>query len=561
MPTLTANLFRGTGETDHRLAVIEGEWPDDVVGTVFIVGPDNRAPARHWFAAQGLLCRVGLVPDRHGRLAVRQRLIRTPLMRLRERVPWLFAKVAFAEVSPFGVTNLANTNVEAIDGRLFIGYDAGRPVEVDAETMEHLTPVGATGEWFQAMPGLFEPMISVAAHPGAAHDEGALYFVNYTPVPSPDGESQVHVARWPLDGPIQRWPLSGVPQFDTIHDVKVTEDHVVFADLPFAVGPEAVGFGERTVPNSDVTRLTIVAKADLARTPAGRPVTPTTVVLPMPTGHLSVDHDEVDGVITVYLEHIPLADLMIALAPGEPSHFGGEPVPADYSGLVATGLQPGAVGRYRIRADTGAVLSSDVATDDRFWGPLIATRDTSSMESRRTGRQLWFAGMGYDPDLVPEEWWRLYGEAGLNALVQPADLPEEAVPAALARFDLEAMEVVEVWTFDDGSFASPPLFVPRRTAGEASTPVDDGYVVVLVHRDGDKEIQIFESLHVGKGPIARATAPGFNPPLLLHGCWTDRTDGRSTYRVAKRRDVAGALAALPGHLVSMVRTARTMRPG
>ena len=32
------------------------------------------------------------------------------------------------ELSPFGVTNLANTNLTAIEGRLFVGYDAGRPV-------------------------------------------------------------------------------------------------------------------------------------------------------------------------------------------------------------------------------------------------------------------------------------------------------------------------------------------------------------------------------------------------------------------------------------------------
>lgn len=560
MATLTANLFRGTGETDHRLEVIEGEWPSDVDGSMFIVGPDNRAPARHWFAASGLLCRINCRPDSKGRIEVRQRLIRTPLIRIREKAPWLFARVAFAELSPFGVTNQANTNVEAIDGRLFIGYDAGRPIEVDAQTMQYVTPVGSNGEWFQAMPGVYEPMVSVAAHPAAAHDEQALYFANYTPVPSPKGEAQVSLARWPLEGPLQRWPLSGVEQFDTIHDVKVTSDHVVFSDLPFAVEPEAMGFGERTVPNSDVTRLTIVAKADLKATTPGRPVGATTVTVPMPTGHLSVDHDEVDGVITVYLEHIPLADLMIALKPGAPTHFEGGPVPEDYSGLVATNVQPGAVGRYRIRAATGEVVESTVATDDRFWGPLIAARDTSSLETRRTGRQLWFAGMGFDPDLVPEEWWRLYGDAELNSLVKPSDLPTEPVPAALARFNLEVMQVVEVWQFPDGSFASPPVFVPKRTLRGEPAPADDGYLMVLVHRDGDKEIQIFDSLALANGPVARASAPGFNPPLLLHGCWTYRTDRRSSYKVSTLSDVIGAVKDMPRHMVSMVRTGWAMRP-
>ena len=48
VPTLTTNLFWGQGERDHRLAVVEGHWPEDVEGSVFIVGPDKRRPGGHW---------------------------------------------------------------------------------------------------------------------------------------------------------------------------------------------------------------------------------------------------------------------------------------------------------------------------------------------------------------------------------------------------------------------------------------------------------------------------------------------------------------------------------
>ena len=34
---LTTNLFRGEGETDHRLTVVEGHWPDDVAGAVYVL--------------------------------------------------------------------------------------------------------------------------------------------------------------------------------------------------------------------------------------------------------------------------------------------------------------------------------------------------------------------------------------------------------------------------------------------------------------------------------------------------------------------------------------------
>lgn len=561
MATLTTNLFHGTGETDHRLQVVAGTWPNDIDGAVVIVGPDKRAPGGHWFGERGLLCRIDCTPDAYGRIPVRQRLIRTPLLRLRDRLPWLFTKVAFAEVSPFGVTNLANTNVDVIEDRLFVGYDAGRPIEVDPDTLAHLTPVGSNAEWFQAIPGLFEPMISVAAHPAAAPDEPALYFVNYTPVPGPDGAAQVHLARWSLDGPLERWPLQGVASFDTIHDVKCTRDHVVFSDLPFATGPEAVGFGERTVPNADVTHLTIVAKADLRATPPGRPVPVRSVEIAMPTGHLSVDHDEVDGVLTVYLEHIPLADLMIMLKAGAAAHGRPDPIPADYEGLVTLGVQPGAVGRYRIDAATGEVLDAEVAWDDRFWGQLIATRDRTTPEARSRSRQLWFAGSGYDPDLISEEWWKLYGSGDLAALVPPAELPSGPVPAALTRFDLEAMKLTEIWTYQHGAFPSPPQFVPRRVAPGATARPDDGYVVVLVHQDGDKEVQIFDSMAIEQGPVARATVQGFNPPLLLHACWVPpRPAGRrSAYRISIGADVWGAVRELPRHLVALARTGKAMQ--
>ena len=36
---------------------------------------------------------------------------------------------------------------------------------------------------------------------------------------------------------------------------------------------------------------------------------------------------------------------------------------------------------------------------------------------------------------------------------------------------------------------SPPTFVPRTGASDP----DDGYIVVVVHQDGDKEIQVFQN--------------------------------------------------------------------
>jgi carotenoid cleavage dioxygenase-like enzyme len=539
MATLTGNLFRGQGERDHRLEVVEGHWPDDVTGSVLIVGPDSRAPGRHWFGAPGLIEQIRLVPGSDGRIEVRHRAVRTPVARWRERFGFLFARVQFLELSPFGVTNLANTNLQAIDGRLFVGYDAGRPIEVDPVTLEVITAVGHNDEWLQAAPGLYEPLCAVAAHPAPDHDEHALWFVNYTQVAAPGEPKETWLARWPLDGPVRRWRVEGMSSFDSIHDIKATEHHLVFSDLPFVVEPDSFRGRPRQVRNQTHTNLWIVSKAEVAATPPGGSVAALEVHLPIPTGHLYVDHEERDGTIRVAVQHSPTTDLMIQCDEGE------------WAGLVALAVQPSVVGRYVIDAATGEVLDGELAMDvERMWGGILPAVDDSTPAARARHRTLWYVGAGYDPELVPDEWRRLYAGA-TDAIVAPEDLPDHAIAGSVARVDLESMKVAEVWSYEDGAFPSPPTFVPRVGAEDP----DDGYLLVVVHQDGDKEVQVFDALHLERGPLARATAPGFSPSLLLHSTWmADRVGPRpSAYRVRWWRDVVGALAGLPGVLARMAR--------
>jgi len=557
MATLTRNLFWGQGERDHRLKIVEGHWPSDVDGSVFVIGPDKRSPGGHWFGAHGLVEKIHLTLDADGRLLVEHRRVDTPLNRIRRRLPFLFKQIQFMEISPFGITNAANTNVQPIDDRLFVGFDGGRPLEIDPESLEYLTPVGANSEWLQAAPGILEPLCAVAAHPAPDFDEHRLYFINYNQIAPPGTAPATTVARWDMEGPIQRWPLEGMSPFDTIHDIKATANHLVFSDLPFVIEPETFRGAARTRRNQEHTNLWIIAKSDLDATSPGKPVRVVEVQLPMPTGHLYVDTEDSDGVIRVMLQHIPLGDLMITMDRESIEHRNGTAVDPNYEGLIALALQPSVVGRYRIDAASGAVLESDIVHDDRVWGGVLPTTDTYRPGARARQRQLWYAGMGFDPDLVPEEWWRLYADAS-DGIVAPAELPEEAIPGSLSRFDLEAMKVVEVHRYAPGAFPSPPTFVPRA----GSDDPDDGYVVVVVHQDGPKEIQIFDALHIERGPLARATAPAFSPNLMLHSCWMPPRKGPrpSDYNIALQQDLVGAVSGVPGVVANFGRMARAMRP-
>lgn len=557
MTRLTTNLFWGQGPVDHQLRVVEGRWPSDIAGSVFVVGPDKRSPGGHWFDQHGLLQKIHLTPDGVGRIVVQQRRVGTRLERLRRMLPALFRTVEFAEVSPFGVTNLANTNVSCINGRLFLGYDAGRPVEVDPETMRFVTFVGANDEWLQSVPAPVEPLCAVAAHPAVDVDEGCLYFLNYNVATAPFCPPEASLARWDLDGPVTRWTLRGMSSFDSLHDVKTTEHHIVFCDLPFVFEPEAILGRDRQRRAQSHTTLWIVSKAALHAAPGGGDVPVVEVRIPMPTGHLTVDHEERDGALSVYLQHIPLADLTLRTTRSSTSHRDGALVDPNYEGLVALSVQPSVVGRYRIDPVTGEVREAELAhDDDRVWGGLLATHDVWSTDSRRRQRCLWYAGLGFDPALVTEEWWRLYGGAE-DGLVAPASLPSHPVDGTLSRVDLDSMKFTDVFRYPDGSFPGAPTFVPRVGTAEP----DDGYIVVTVHRNGPKEIHVFDAQDLERGPLARATSPTFNPGLLLHSTWMPTRRGRrpSTYRIGLWRDLRGAaLGAIPA-MAGLARAGRGMR--
>jgi hypothetical protein len=345
--------------------------------------------------------------------------------------------------------------------------------------------------------------------------------------------------------------------FDSIHDVKTSDSHVVITDLPFVVEPGGFRGQPRTRRNQTHTSLWIVPKADMATTPPGATVHATEVRIPMPTGHVLVDREEPDGLLRVVLQHMPLADLMISMDTEMCDHRNGSPIELGYEGMVALAVQPTVIGRYLIDPVTGRIHESDTVVDDeQLWGGILTTTDIHRPAARARQRQIWSAGCGFDPELVPEPWWALYGRAE-DGVVAPGDLPERPVPGALARIDLEAMKVAEVVTYDAGAFPSPPTFVPRVGSDEP----DDGYVLVVVHRDGDKELQLFDAQHLERGPVATATAPGFHPGLLLHSTWMPDRVGprRSDYRVPVGRDVVGALRAVPQVLASVARMARDTR--
>lgn len=545
MATVTRNLLYGhPGRDDNEGAfdlAIEGDWPDDLDGWVFQVGPDRAAPGGHWFAGQALLSRVDCRP-RDGALRVDFNRVETPLDRIRRAEPSLFRQKGVLEVSPFGFSNFGNTNVQWLGDRLFLGYDAGRPLEVDPETLELVTPVGRNAEWLQTLPGAVEPMIAVAAHPGADWEEGALYFANYEMIPL-SGERGFRVCRWDLEGEVEHWCLEGAGAFDSIHDVKVTRDHVIVMDLPFVNEPMGRMPGPRRAVGTQA-RLWIVAKRDLRATPPGSAVPFREVDVPLMGGHMAVDFEEHDGRIGLTIAHHPMADLGLGLEPDDVAFGTDEAIASDYEGLFPFFAQPTGFGRYAIDPARGTVEEARLTKEfDPLWGGLLFTQNVWSESSRARARTLWTTSAGFDPGLIPERWWQTYAEQTEGVFVPARDWPKSPRPGALVQVDLEDVSLRAVHEFAPGEVPHPATFIPRR--GAAPGDDADGYVLVLVHADDGKSLQLFDAAAVGDGPIARATGEGFNPPLGLHSTWAPRREGPrpSAYAVDAQLDAWETLQA------------------
>ena len=175
-------------EIDHsaRYVVRTGEYPADLSGRTFttvfpyqsIHEHHELAVNPHMLTASGRLLTMDLEPltDRNGTfIRVATRFIENQSWHLRKLAPEAFVRTDFAEFSWFGTSNLTNTapvpafpvlGQGGYEGRrTLLSYDAGRPVEISPLTLEHITPVGRSKDYYTAVGSSFSPMIMTTGHP------------------------------------------------------------------------------------------------------------------------------------------------------------------------------------------------------------------------------------------------------------------------------------------------------------------------------------------------------------------------------------------------------------
>ncbi len=208
-------------ELDAHDLEVQGEVPAPLRGLYLRNGPNprNGEDRGHWFAGDGMVHGVRL--EDGGASWYRNRWVRTRF--LEEDSP-----VRISETGEVDLTiGVANTNVIGHAGRIFALVETSLPTELTPE----LDTIGTEDFGGQ----LRAPY---SAHPKICGKTGELHVFGYRYAPP-----FLVYHEFSRDGEFVRSESIDVPGATMIHDFGLTENHVVFMDLPVVFSPETVAQG------------------------------------------------------------------------------------------------------------------------------------------------------------------------------------------------------------------------------------------------------------------------------------------------------------------------------
>lgn len=434
------NIYHGdVGDRRVSYVVKQGQLPAGLSGrtytTVFsyesvMAGP-GLAAAPNMLTAPARLLTMDFSSGEPGNVVpVATTTIQNEAWHLRALAPNAFVRSDFAEFSWFGISNLSNTCAIPVfatsaDGRpqagvrLLLSYDAGRPIEVNPETLEYVTPVGRATNYHAAVGSLFGPMIMTTGHPvyDPDFDRGrprlvytnlvprvTSFFTFNTPV-----SADLYLVTWDggREGPTP--PLrvceGGKPVVlaqASAHQLCLTANYVVVMQATLVLDTASLlkplspllrqqiarAFGGRVPRPIDTfddkmssylkaavqpshTDLFFIAKSDLRKAlgSGSGSVEAKRVRVDWEATHAVADHDDRGGVVTLYCQHNVGADPADQIEPGDELLYGGT-ANRDLEGMFSGSTDLNQVRKYVIDAKRGHVLSTqsfpDPASDDDF---------------------------------------------------------------------------------------------------------------------------------------------------------------------------------------------------
>jgi carotenoid cleavage dioxygenase-like enzyme len=600
---------------DLTMQIAEGNLPNDLQGHVFLVAPAGTVDSNGLPYKDGNTCLNGdgmiyrFDFNQAGEVRWKQRLAK-PLDYIFDKKTQNISKPFLGELLRFrnhglirfsvllGSRNELNTGFLPMkfpgesNERLLVTYDAGRPYEVDTQTLELLTPVGKLNEWEGAIdfPNYpFKPILSTA-HPVFDTYKHEMFTVNYARTLSQylkdiirklKAEKQqrlsvicelleqvlngnfwnndfVYLMRWDGKGELKKWQLfhpdgSPVTIRQSMHQIGLTEDYIVLMDTAFTPGIEQILTNIPDIPLIDERKLAqikpspdstiyIIRRDDLQD--GKKKVVAQKIVIPLEAAHFLVDYENPGNKITLHAAHICAWDVAEWLRQSDRSPYDCLPVSPRLSGTQQSPMDISRMGRYVIDVNNLSVKEKKVISDRVCtWGAGLFTYLDRLPSSGMTPKKLdniYWVSFGLWEELTTEFMREQYEdypyrEVPLDEVLQ---LAKEGKPSCLFRLNTasnESMRIEDYYQFPPGHIALSPQFIPRSVGEESST---NGYIMCTVFTPERDEIWIFdaENLKV-KQPLCKLYHPQLNFGLSLHTTWLQNLGpAQDKYRVPDEKD-------------------------
>lgn len=237
-------------------ATVEGRLPKVLAGTLYRNGPAwfERDGFRyeHWFDGDGMVHGWTLAD---GGVTHAARMVETPkFVRERREGRFVFPTPGTAVPGQKPVrnnddSNLANTSVMVLGGRLFALFEGGSAFELERDTLATVGPA----TWRPDLAAL-----PFSAHPLVDRDGSVWNFGSINLM----GGSGLLVWHLGADGRLISAHTLETPALGYLHAFAMTDDALVFALAPFAMGDHGPFFERIRFQPQDATRIAVVPKHD-----------------------------------------------------------------------------------------------------------------------------------------------------------------------------------------------------------------------------------------------------------------------------------------------------------
>jgi carotenoid cleavage dioxygenase-like enzyme len=607
VPRAIMNAYRD--ESSIEMQIFDGNLPDDLQGHVFIVAPvgtvsSGGLPDKNgntFMNGDGMIYRLDF--DQKGKVSLKRKIAKSPdywadklthdnnnkLLKFRN-----YGLVRFSDL--LGFRNELNTAFLPIKfsgdthERLLVTYDAGRPYEIDTETLEAVTPIGEMKEWEALLdqpPYPFKPILSTA-HPAFDPHKSEMFTVNYSrSLPNILGIDRIldvfnkkldetsrgtdqerykialallkkiifesnlwtnnfaNLMRWDGVNSLQKWQLinlngSPVKIRQSIHQIGVTQDYVVLMDTAFATGIEQVisNFPEiplikelaRFIPSPD-TMLYIVERNKLQENE--EKVVAHKVKIPREAAHFLVDYENPNNKITLHIAHICAWDIAEWLRDEDQSVYDNETVPRELFGMHPGQMDIGFMGRYVIDVNSEKpkiIESQNILKkhDPCTWGPGLYTYLDRLPSS------------GMTPSNLDNIYWvslGLWKELTTQFMYEQYNKYKyREVPLAefieLAKQGKPAclyrLHTSSMTIEDYYEFPEGYMvFSPQFVPKRGREENStNGYIVCIVFTPERDEIWIFDAENLNQNPLCKLYHPQLNLGLSLHTAWLQNISPR-----------------------------------